>query len=326
MISVVIPAYNSAQCIGRAIDSVLAQTFVDYEIIVVDDGSTDNTAEIASQYGNKINYIYQDNGGASAARNTGIKAAQYEWIAFLDSDDEWLPEKLELQMGLLERNQDLVWVGANYFTCLCARSRRAPFHRPGKVETVMSGREYFDNFFSAYTAGTYGYTSTIIVKCHALEKAGLFRVGQLKANDIDMWFRVAYLWPKLGYIRRPLAIYHMDVTESISIKYKHLLYYCDFIDLHLKLAEEHGCMEKFEPCAAVQLQGWIRTLLFSARDEEIRNILSRYSDLFPLYYKVFIRMLTIFPKATAIGCHMISRLIRFLHLRRRVLRPPCPRK
>ncbi|MHC4386164.1 MAG: glycosyltransferase family 2 protein, partial [Planctomycetota bacterium] len=105
-ISVVIPAYNIEDYIERAIDSVLAQTRQPEEIIVVDDGSTDATAQKIKAYGDQVRYIHQANKGLSGARNTGIRQAQNEWVAFLDGDDEWLPEKLQLQSELLTRNPE----------------------------------------------------------------------------------------------------------------------------------------------------------------------------------------------------------------------------
>ena len=87
-VSVVVPAYNAGECIERAIESVLAQTFCDYEVIVVDDGSTDNTAEAVRKYGPKVQYIHQANAGVSVARNAAIAVAKGKWIAFLDADDE----------------------------------------------------------------------------------------------------------------------------------------------------------------------------------------------------------------------------------------------
>src|SRR5215831_13870333 len=89
--SVIIPTYNRATCVGRAIESVLRQTFQDYELIVVDDGSTDKTAEVVRQYGERIVFVSQPNRGVSAARNAGVSRAAGDWVAFLDSDDEWLP-------------------------------------------------------------------------------------------------------------------------------------------------------------------------------------------------------------------------------------------
>ena len=112
-VTIIIPTYNSSPFIGKAIDSVLAQTYTDYEIILVDDGSTDNTKEILEKYQDNITYILQPNQGVAIARNTGIRNSESEYIALLDSDDEWLPEKLELQMRTIEKNNDVGLVHTN---------------------------------------------------------------------------------------------------------------------------------------------------------------------------------------------------------------------
>lgn len=101
LISVVIPTYNRAKCISKTIDSVLAQTYKNYEVIVIDDGSTDNTRQVLEPYMSRIRYIYQENAGCASARNTGIRASCGQWIAFLDSDDRWHTEYLERQMNCL---------------------------------------------------------------------------------------------------------------------------------------------------------------------------------------------------------------------------------
>lgn len=107
-ISVVIPTYNRADSILKTIDSVLVQTFHDFEILIIDDGSEDNTKEIIENLNSpKIKYIYQENAGASSARNTGIKNSEGEFIAFLDSDDTWFPEKLEKQLNVFEHNKNI---------------------------------------------------------------------------------------------------------------------------------------------------------------------------------------------------------------------------
>jgi glycosyltransferase involved in cell wall biosynthesis len=106
-VSVVIPAYNAAWCVRKAIDSVLAQTWRDLELIVVNDGSTDDTQRVLAGYGDRIQVISQSNGGMSNARNAGIRAARGEFIAFLDSDDWWLPEKLERQVALMRTRPEL---------------------------------------------------------------------------------------------------------------------------------------------------------------------------------------------------------------------------
>ena len=104
-VSVIIPSFNRAHCIAGSVESVLAQSFQDLEVIVVDDGSTDNTQEVLARFGNRIRVIRQDNGGVSAARNAGMRAARASWIAFQDSDDMWRPEKLQAQIECLEKYQ-----------------------------------------------------------------------------------------------------------------------------------------------------------------------------------------------------------------------------
>ena len=113
-VSVIIPAYNGDRYISAAIDSVLAQTYGKYEIIVVDDGSTDNTSEVIKQYGDRVNYLSQSNQGVAASRNLGLAAARGEYIAFLDQDDVFLPHKLSTQVALLDRDSALGIVNSGW--------------------------------------------------------------------------------------------------------------------------------------------------------------------------------------------------------------------
>ena len=105
-VSVIIPNYNNAHYLGKAIQSVLRQSFKDYEIIVVDDGSTDNSKDVVSTFGDKVRYIWQENKGLGGARNTGINASNTEFIGLLDADDEWKPFYLEKMMSLVQRHPD----------------------------------------------------------------------------------------------------------------------------------------------------------------------------------------------------------------------------
>ena len=106
-VSVVIPSYNSARYVVTAVESVLGQTFRDYEILVVDDGSTDDTKEVLSKYGESIRYLYKPNGGVSSARNYGIEKARGKYVALLDADDFWMPEKLAKQIAVLEADENI---------------------------------------------------------------------------------------------------------------------------------------------------------------------------------------------------------------------------
>ncbi len=106
IISVVIPTYNRAAFICRAVDSALGQTYAPLEVVVVDDGSKDDTREVLRKYGDRIRYVAKENGGVSSARNVGVREATGEYIAFLDSDDTWVPEKLAVQMDIFRAHPD----------------------------------------------------------------------------------------------------------------------------------------------------------------------------------------------------------------------------
>src|SRR5690242_14754403 len=116
LVSVVIPAYNYGRFVGEAVDSVLAQSYPHVETIVVDDGSQDDTRERLAHYGNRIRYIYQQNQGLPAARNTGIRHSSGELIAFLDADDTWHPRKLEIQVRCLTDRPDLGLLATGHTT------------------------------------------------------------------------------------------------------------------------------------------------------------------------------------------------------------------
>jgi len=321
-VSVVIPAYNAGQYIGRALDSVLGQTQKADEIIVVDDGSTDETAAIVAKYADRVKYIRQENRGASAARNTGIKAAGSEWVAFLDGDDEWLGEKLQKQIELLQRNPELNWCTGNFIRCLCEERRQGPDLEPRRCRELLGGKEYFENYFQACMVGATGHTNMTMIKRVLLEEVGGFREEQKRFNDMDMWFRINYRSPRVGYVPEALIVYHLDVSESISRRYHQSSIYGELIERHLKLAADWGQSETFKPCAAHLLRGWMRAMLFEAQGEEIRRMLEQFDDLLPGGYKSFMRLLTTFPRATAGGCHFISRLVRTLRLRRKPVRKP----
>jgi glycosyltransferase involved in cell wall biosynthesis len=321
-VSVVIPAYNSGKYIGRCIDSVLAQTLEAEELIVVDDGSTDNTARIVADYGSRIIFIQQENSGASAARNTGVQRATSEWIAFLDADDEWLSEKLSMQVEHLRRNPELVWAGTNYIHCLCEEERRGAVVEPEQGDKLLSGKEYFDDFFNAFLLHCGCWTGALIIKKDAIIQAGFFRPGQLMANDLDMWFRIAYRWPRFGYISKPLAIYHLNIPKSISQKYDRLEILIELYKRHLELAAEYDHSESFKPCVRHMVSSWVRGMLFENRPEEIRKLLKEFGYLLSFQFRAVVGLLIIFPKVTAGVCHTISKIVRALNLRKAIVRRP----
>jgi len=323
-VSVVIPAYNAGSHIARAIDSVLAQSLPADEIIVVDDGSTDNTAAIVKNYGDKVSYIYQKNSGVSVARNTAIEASKGTWIALLDSDDEWLPDKLRQQMKLLKDHPELLWTTANYITCLSDEGRQQPWLNPDKAEKLLQGRQYFESFFEAFRSDAKGCTDTMLIRRDILKEAGGFVSGMLKGEDLDLWFRIAYRYRQIGYTSTPLAKYHLDTPTSAVRTLRGPQHYktVEFIQRHIELARRYNQLDNFIPCARTILKRDIRSMLFEQRKDEITNILTTFDKLFSKRYKITIRLLTISPRLTAAACHTLSRIIRALHLRKRVVARP----
>ncbi len=321
-ISAVIPAHNCEKFIARSIESVLGQKYAAAEVIVVDDGSEDGTAAAVRAFEEKVRYIYQERAGASAARNAGIEAARGEWVALLDGDDEWLPGRLAEQVRVLERHPELRWCTGNAIFCLCSEARRAEQVSPEKARRLLGGKDYFENYFDAGRIGFIGHTDTMLIRREALREAGLFRTQQAKANDLDMWWRLAYRWPAIGYVSEPLAIYHLGVPASISQKYFEVEHYIELIGRHLDLSREGGQAEAFERYISRLLRLWLRSMLFEGRGEDIRELMRRFGGLLPGYYKAMMWGLTARPEMTAAGCHAASRVVRGLRLRRMVTRPP----
>ena len=281
-VSAVIPAYNAEKYITRAIDSVLAQTHQPDEIIVVDDGSTDATAEIIKKYTPQVQYIYQQNAGGSIARNTAIEAAKSEWIAFLDADDQWLPQKLQLQIEHLKRNPELLWAYTNYFVQpLQADSQRIAF-KDAVSAPVLKSKEYFGDYFDAYLLRIDVRTSIMTIKRHAIIQVGMFIPGQKWAQDADLALRLAYRWPNIGYIPTPLTVYHAHLPGSITEQNRYLVpQRCDFIDRHLKLAAEHNRLDKFQPCAVKLLTDWLYAIIRENPSADVSEMLNRFSRILP---------------------------------------------
>jgi len=205
-VSVIIPTYNRAQLVGRAIRSVLNQTYQDFETIVVDDGSTDNTEEVVKSFNDsRIRYIrHEENRGGSAARNTGIRAARGEYVAFLDSDDEWLLEKLEEQIALFRKNPE----------CGAVYTKRLIFDN-GKIKIVPQDQQEGWILKPLLRSNVVGTTSSVVVKRQCFDKVGLFDERLLSSQDWDMWIRIAKHFT-FRAIPKPLIKYHARHGPQIS--------------------------------------------------------------------------------------------------------------
>jgi glycosyltransferase involved in cell wall biosynthesis len=198
VISVVIPLHNKAATIERALRSVLAQSFQDFEVIVVDDGSTDGSGDLVRQSGDvRIRLIRQENRGVSAARNRGVSEAHSEIVAFLDADDEWLPEFLETISQLVKEQPASGMFGTSYF-CQSECGRRA---------AVLSDTELSDYFCVAAESEPPINASAVAVRKEALLAVGGFPVGITAGEDLLTWARLAARFP-VAYRAWPLSVLH----------------------------------------------------------------------------------------------------------------------
>ena len=321
-ISAVIPAYNCEKYIARAIESVLGQTHPVEEIIVIDDGSTDNTAQVVRSFDDKVTLLHQENAGASAARNAGIQAAKGNWIAFLDADDEWLPDRIKLQVELLNRNPNLVWISGNYLRCLCNEKKQKPHITQEVADRAQSGKEYFDSFFAAFLKNAWGCTDTMLVKKEILLEVGLFEVGQHQMEDMDLWWRIALKYPSFGYIPEPIAIYHLGIEGSLIQSQKDFSLCRRMIRKHLTESQKTPHEESVKTCSVMMLKRWMRSMLFNKRTGEIQKMLTEFNDLFSPSYKWMMRLLVSQPAMTARCLRLVSRIVRFLKIRQQLTRKP----
>lgn len=240
-VSVIIPTYNCEKYIMEAIDSILGQTYKDFEIIVVDDGSTDGTKDILKSHieGGLIHYIYQTNQGPGAARNTGIKAARGEYIAFLDADDQLFCQSLESRKEFLDEYRDVLLLFSDYFlsvgnlSILELKLRNSGFLNffQEAIEIKIGKRyvfnEKFIKLFWEFSPRPI-WTGTVMVRRSLVDKVGYFRTDVSIGEDIDYWMRTAARY-KVGYIDEPLAIYNHHasaLTKNVE------RYYSDAIKMY----------------------------------------------------------------------------------------------
>lgn len=280
----VIPAYNVGPYIGHAIQSVLDQTRPADEIIVIDDGSSDHTPNEIQKFGSAVRYLRQNNAGASAARNAGIQAASHEWIAFLDGDDQWLPEHLNNHQKLLDNFPDLKWTSAAFFVCLCEnpdicqQNRSQLLSRPKQPPTGHTS-----NFFEAYAKASYGHTATMLIHKSLFQQAGLFDESLARHNDLDMWFRLAYHSPIFGFSDQISAIYHRGIPNSIIKTQVRLQSLFDILDKHVTLSQEHQNFDEFKRCGRTMISEWLKFYLRENNGHNMRIILDRYKIWLPGY-------------------------------------------
>jgi glycosyltransferase involved in cell wall biosynthesis len=196
LVSVVIPAWNAARSLSRAIDSVLAQTWARREVIVVDDGSMDDTLDVLAGYGDQLRVLSQANGGPSSARNRGLRESRGAYVAFLDADDHWLPEKLERQVALLDARPDLGF-------CSTATAVVDMRGEPVRDWPCCNAAQPLLDALFMHSAAISGSTSGVLARRELLLEAGGFDERLRGFEDPDLWIRLS---ARTGYACIPEAL------------------------------------------------------------------------------------------------------------------------
>ena len=207
-LSIIIPTFNRCELLYRALNSVFKQTYSDYEVIVIDDGSTDGTAEMLQKSFTQVRYVFQSNKGVSAARNKGLALAQGRWIAFLDSDDEWLPQKLEKQISLLKAKSD-------YKIC---HTEEIWVRNGIRVNQMKKHRKTGGWIFPHCLPLCAMSPSSILIHRSVFDSIGNFDTSLPACEDYDLWLRITAKYPVL-YMEEPQIKKYGGHDDQLSKKH-----------------------------------------------------------------------------------------------------------
>jgi glycosyltransferase involved in cell wall biosynthesis len=274
LVSIIIPTYNRAEILSETLDSVAAQTMQNFEAIICDDGSTDDIESIVKSYDKRFRIVrLQHKGLPAIARNAGIISARGQFLAFLDSDDIWLPEKLEKQLLFMKKFPDLGLVGTNaYFMRGKEKTEELYFESSSTFHTNIINELLFRNLFIC---------SSVLVKAHLIKKTGLFCEEKiLKATeDYDLWMRFAAI-EDCGYIAEPLLWYRTNQQQTVRSEQTAIMR----AKAHLYIVKR---MEKF---VQKQFLPVSKKILIKARRNYMKDII-RSSGFFASlpYYGLVIR-------------------------------------
>lgn len=226
MISVVIPLYNKEKSIAKTLQSVLTQTYTDYEILVVDDGSTDASVEavrIVMEQTNKIRLLQKSNGGVSSARNNGIRNATSEYIAFLDGDDIWDKKYLEEQIRMIKEFPNAAMWSINY-----AETRDGQIVRRVATGLPEGYRGYVENYFHIKgRVSELFHSSSVVIRKEVFEIVGFFDERIKFAEDSDMWFRINAVY-KTAFYDRYMVYYQLDAENRAMDRPRDLRYFLPY--------------------------------------------------------------------------------------------------
>lgn len=274
MISVVIPLYNKAAYIYKSVDSVLQQTDSDFELIIVNDGSTDNSLEIVQQVkDNRIRIIDQPNTGVSTARNIGVKAAKYNYIALLDADDWWDSHYLEEMQQLIHKYPDAGLWAAKYYKVKNGRN----------IEANIGLKKDFDegyiDYINVYTKTMWMpiTSSSFITQKIVFEELNGYKAKLKIGEDFDLWIRIA-LKHNIAYLNKPLVYYNQDIEPENRAVSTNKFYdpECNFIfRLDYLKNEEAKNPDLKQLLDNLRVYGLMKYHIFKKHEQETKNIIKQ---------------------------------------------------
>jgi glycosyltransferase involved in cell wall biosynthesis len=286
MFSVVIPLYNKATYIQKSVNSVLIQSFKHFEIIIINDGSTDNSLEVIESINdNRIRIISQKNCGVSIARNNGVKASMYENIAFLDADDWWEPDFLKEFSILINEFPDAGIYGCRYWMVKNGISKVEPVGIPDNFKAGYIN--YFETYAKTYS--TPFNCSFVVVNKSDFNNVGGFNPNLKFGEDFHLWARIALKY-QVGYINKPLAFSNQDVEEvnrALGIRkvynpQNHFIFNMQFLE-----EEEKSNLELKQLLDGLRVRSLLHYLLSQKFNKEMMLELKKVDfDKQTKYYKI----------------------------------------
>lgn len=316
MFSVIIPLYNKETYIEQSLKSVLNQTFREFELIIVNDGSTDKSLDVVKQINKsrnqQINIINQINSGVSVARNSGVKNSKYEYIAFLDADDWWHEDFLKEMSLLIEEYPDAVLYASNYYK---VKNKK---NIPAKIGINNNFKAGYINYFKVYSKTFWMpvHSSNTVLKKSAFKDCGGFNYSLKFAEDFDLWLKIALKY-RIAFLNKRLSYYNQDVPDNkralgrkLWKKEEHAVFNFDYLNKY-----EENNKELKNLLDGIRVRALIRYYLKGIYKTEVSNILSQIniSEQPKFYQRIYTYpkiLIKLYLKIKTIGSAIKKKLIK----------------
>ena len=316
--SIIVPLYNKASYVRKALDSIISQTFTDWECIIVDDGSTDGSVDVVREMkveDRRLKILTQSNSGVAAARNNGVKASGGEYLCFLDADDWWEPTFLEEVDRLINEYPEAGLYATNYV-----------YYKPGKTHVALNLLRGYMNYPNAYLHGEMPvWTGAACLPREIFDEMRGFPIGIKLGEDFSLWAKTALNY-KVAFCEKTLAFYNNDVpahlraTRNLHAPEYHMLFHLDDIEKTINLKFEtlnpksvawHALLDKLRVSGL--LDYWLSDEYHDAAAEELKKVdWSKQPKSVIRRYKTPIRMLKVQRYIKQIGSYYKQLLIKII--------------